>query len=321
VKNGKIRLIGPNFSFDSLIATAIASEAGERVILTQHGYVASQKDLPALFLLEFLFDEYFSWGFSKYGRYDFNHIHALSGGYIQNFADQYVKNKQKNNKIILVNTVSSMLPWACMDNTLGRTNYALDARHRNEIFLQALNKKLLKDVHYRYYSSKAEQLDNKTYFKNKFNEIMLAGEKEGFDLHLELTRCKLAVLDHPGTTLSIIIAMDTPFIMFFSEQTWPMIEENMCIFNKLKEVGIFFNSPIEAALQVNKIYNDVRGWWNDPTRKQVVNEFRHNFARTDKFYWVHWIKELTKIGREKKIAYLSSLLVLIIWLPDDYRHR
>ena len=44
-------------------------------------------------------------------------------------------------------------------------------------------------------------------------------------------------------------------------------------FKKLNNVGIFFDSPIEAAKQINKIWDNIYGWWKNQSLQDVRNEF------------------------------------------------
>ena len=62
-------------------------------------------------------------------------------------------------------------------------------------------------------------------------------------------------------------------LFFWDQDLWPVPRGCEIDFKKLNNVGIFFDSPIEAAKQINKIWDNVYGWWNNQSLQDVRNEF------------------------------------------------
>jgi putative transferase (TIGR04331 family) len=66
-------------------------------------------------------------------------------------------------------------------------------------------------------------------------------------------------------------------------------------YEKLREAGILFDSPEDAATAVDLVYDDVETWWNEPFRQEIINDFCRNFARTEKNFYILWLNEFERI--------------------------
>ena len=51
------------------------------------------------------------------------------------------------------------------------------------------------------------------------------------------------------------------------------------MFLKLKEVGIFHDTPFGAATHINENWKTINKWWNQKNVKKVRDEFSFKFAR------------------------------------------
>lgn len=112
-----------------------------------------------------------------------------------------------------------------------------------------------------------------------------------------LENCRLYVCDHLSTTFAEALAANKPVVLFWNPEFIRVRPEAKPYFDLLKEVGILFETPEAAALEVRSVYGDVEGWWNDPRRQQAVREFCDNYARTDWNAIASWGRELERVSR------------------------
>lgn len=91
--------------------------------------------------------------------------------------------------------------------------------------------------------------------------------------------CRLYVCDHFSTTFAEALAANKPTILFWEPKANALRSEAQPFYDLLRGQGILFDTPEAAGEAVNKIYDDVEAWWNEPARQQAVTEFCHQFAR------------------------------------------
>ncbi|MBI4936653.1 MAG: hypothetical protein HY846_00260 [Nitrosomonadales bacterium] len=111
-----------------------------------------------------------------------------------------------------------------------------------------------------------------------------------------MSRCSLAVIDHPGTSLLEALVMNTPTIAYWEPEQSPMRAEAQPYFELLKGAGILFDSPEEAAKQVNSVAGDPQSWWKNNAVQAARRNFCRRFAWAEpdwKPYWVNALKNRT----------------------------
>jgi putative transferase (TIGR04331 family) len=94
--------------------------------------------------------------------------------------------------------------------------------------------------------------------------------------------CSLVVIDHPSTSFLEALVINVPTILFWDNEQAPMREEAKLYFQLLTDVGILHYNPESAAQKVNKIWDDIHGWWQQPEVQKAKDEFCWQFARTSK---------------------------------------
>lgn len=109
-----------------------------------------------------------------------------------------------------------------------------------------------------------------------FPEIKINSHKTPFLESLE--RCRLYVCDHLSTTFIEALFIDKPTVLFWDESITPVRECAASYLNLLREEGILFSSPEEAANVINENYVDIESWWNEPSRKSAVRKFCAQYA-------------------------------------------
>ena len=103
-------------------------------------------------------------------------------------------------------------------------------------------------------------------------------------LHGYYKNSKLIVHTYNSTTMLETMNSNIPSIILLNKDFWELSNEAKKIFSILRLNNIFFNNPIEAAMHINKIWNEVDNWWfNDKTQK-ARNSFVKNFVGEEIHY-------------------------------------
>ena len=85
-----------------------------------------------------------------------------------------------------------------------------------------------------------------------------------------------------------------PSIIFWDPNYWELKLSANHYFKKLKEVGIFHNTPLSAAQQLNKIQGDISNWWQKDAVQDARKEFCKNFAHFEKDYVLKLAKTINE---------------------------
>ena len=112
-----------------------------------------------------------------------------------------------------------------------------------------------------------------------------------------IAACKLMVCDHFSTTWREALYLDKPFIVLLDRETWRFREEALESVHLMESVGIILYDCEEAASLLNRIHDDVSGWWNDPERQAVVRTIRKNYLFDVEDIDDWWMRELLRQAR------------------------
>ncbi|OGZ18340.1 MAG: hypothetical protein A2Z68_00370 [Candidatus Nealsonbacteria bacterium RBG_13_38_11] len=95
-----------------------------------------------------------------------------------------------------------------------------------------------------------------------------------------IRKSRLFVSTYNATTFLESLGRNIPTIIFWNPEHWELRPSAVPYFDRLKQVGIFHETPESAAKKVSDIWNDVEGWWNKPEIQQARQFFCDHFART-----------------------------------------
>jgi putative transferase (TIGR04331 family) len=115
-----------------------------------------------------------------------------------------------------------------------------------------------------------------------------------------LKNCRLSVHDHLGNTFLESLFVNKPTILFWDPNIFTVRSEAYPFFEKLKDAGILFYCPEEAANTVNSIYSDVESWWLSPVRQKARENICNQFAVSSDDAVNMWASEFINILRNKK---------------------
>ena len=171
------------------------------------------------------------------------------------------------------------------------TKSILNARKKKIDFINGLQYEVHNNLYYRPYFSDAGELKDKSYILAHFPSINILEKK----LHPEILKCKLLILDHPGTTLNLAFAANIPTVCFWDSKVFPSCRQAQEFLDKFRKMEIFFEDGTDAAKKVNKIYDNVEQWWNQKEIQDLRKKWVWQYARSDKFWFWKWVKFLWQL--------------------------
>jgi putative transferase (TIGR04331 family) len=288
-KRGKIHNYSSRLYYDihSKIDAALAYESGGIVITTQHGghNYGSAFTFEYGKIVEYCSDYFISWGSYQIPKNSGITI-PLASPLLSNYANTHAT---KNSRIIIVGTDMNLF-LSRFDSTPNEGNW-LKYRKNKLLLIENISNS---NVWYRPYFKKGTSLLDWEYLNGRLKYL---NKLEG-DLHSELKSCRLLILDHPGTTWYIAMAMNTPMICTWERNHFPFNEEADNWLNKFKHLGIYFENAENAAIKVNKLeseYEDLSEWWNQNEIQELRNEWMNVYARASKKWFRIWTKALWKL--------------------------
>ena len=112
-------------------------------------------------------------------------------------------------------------------------------------------------------------------------------------MHEEILRCKLLILDHPGTTWNLAYSSNIPTILFWNPNHFILSNEAKDWLLKLKNARLYFENPKEAAEFILK--NEISTWWYSPEIQEIRKEWVNVFARSNTKWLKSWTNTLLKL--------------------------
>lgn len=107
---------------------------------------------------------------------------------------------------------------------------------------------------------------------------------------LRLTR--LAVIDHSTTSLLEVLTYNMPLIAFWDPHYSEVRPEAEPYVQLLRDAGVLFHSPEDAARQVQLVFSHADEWWAQEKIQEARRKFVARFAYTHSDWMDHWIKEI-----------------------------
>lgn len=275
------------YNFEYKLKAAKAKEKGNIIITSQHGghNYGSAITFEYNKYIEYDSDYHLSWGTTKYKENVNAKFIPLPSPLLSKNLNKYIG---LNKKIIWVGTAMSLTP-------VRPENFFWDFTHiyreKKLIGLQKIIKSSIgNDFFYRPYPEDFDRfLEDETYFKRLIPDIQIL---DG-DLHQELKKCGLLILDHPGTTWNLAMAMNTPLVLYWDIKWFPFNEEASEFLNEFKSLGIFFENSLEMIKHVELLkydYVNYYNWWSGNKIQNLRMKWMKKYAYADKKWRNKWFK-------------------------------
>lgn len=114
---------------------------------------------------------------------------------------------------------------------------------------------------------------------------------------MELNKSRLFIGTYNTTIVHETFAANYPTIIFWDSREWQVRDDAEPYFRKLRDAGILYYSPEEAAKKVNEIRSDVSSWWSGRNVQEAKNEFNKVYAYTSENWIKEWARELKDAAR------------------------
>lgn len=118
-------------------------------------------------------------------------------------------------------------------------------------------------------------------------------------LSVSSSAARLCVVAYNATSHLELLARGRPTLMFWDPELWEMTFEAAGLHDRLREIGLLFDTPEGCAEQVNRVWHDVDAWWAGEELQSAVRDFCEEFA----YVGSRPIRELAHVIRvERRLA-------------------
>lgn len=250
--------------------SAEASEKGTFLVGMQHGgnygsvasFASENHELS-------ITDRYFTWGWDR---------KALGKKVIPALSNKLAGTRRigaSNKKTGILYTITTAPRYLTQESV----EHAFFAEYSKiqEDFVSALSKEMLPNLRVRPHRD-----DYGWDFIQRWSDRHSLVKIEKWDIRFmdSLERCKIFACDHLSTTFMESLGRNCPTILFWKPEFYPLMEEARPYYDRLRQVGILFNTPEEAAQKIHEVYEDVELWWNNKELQDARKTFCHQFTRT-----------------------------------------
>ena len=94
-----------------------------------------------------------------------------------------------------------------------------------------------------------------------------------------IRQSRLYMATYNSTTYLETLSRNIPTIMFWNPKHWELRPSAQPYFDRLKQAGIFHETPEFAAAKVAEVWSNVAEWWNQPEVQDARLYFCERFAR------------------------------------------
>lgn len=228
-------------------------------------------------------DIFYSWGWREKNKHN---VMPLTNIYLSRLKNTY---KAKTDKVLFIG--ASFLKYDYKFENAhfpeGVENYFNDKK----IFFHSLSKSIRDKVIYR--PQQEIGWEERKYILGFFPEMdFLEMEKK---LVPWLRKVKLVVIDHPHTSYIEALTINVPSIFFWDHDVYLMRPEAEEYFQLLRDVGIVYKNPEDAAKKVNEIYDDPLKWWCQSEIQNARMRFCDTFAFTSNEWPKEWAGALKSL--------------------------
>lgn len=250
------------------IWSAHAKEQGAQLVIGQHGGGTRSLELDQDLDYEYeICDYYIAWG--KGGKSNKKNI-VLPVNKFSGYLPQK-KSRKKGLLHVLDFKYRYEKKIISYETTLSYPNYLIN----QDIFSKSIHNKILKDYKYR---PNKNSFDSGWYEKfNKAEDYLVDNER---NFIRSIINNRVVIISSNQTTLLQSLAMNIPTVAFWESGIFELEENSIEDYKKLCDVGILYNSPIDAANHINEEWDNIEEWWNSSQIQTARIEFCDKYIYT-----------------------------------------
>lgn len=267
-----------------LFIMATVKEQGGLLIGRPHGATYGQSKN---FLLEYcerkISDYYLTWGWSdsEYGKIE-KCIPMPEPKYC--LIHKYNYNVKKKCDIIWISNAFYKYPFLLFEGYPAPIQLKEWYRSKN-CFLNILPGKIKRNIKYRPFPNACGCIEEEELFTNKFDYNNIINKERLFDY---LFSCRIAIIDHLGTTLYETMAINVPILLVWERSLFSFNEKIEKMINDFFDLGIYHENPESFFKKILEIYDDPYKWWNNPDIQKARNIFLYQFCRVSDNHIDEW---------------------------------
>jgi putative transferase (TIGR04331 family) len=249
--------------------TAHAAESGSQIVLAQHGGQFGISEFPSFserHELE-ISDRYLTWGW-KSSEQCYPGI-ALTVNHAKK-----IKSQNSGNLLVVTDELWRY-PRSIFTDLSDNSGYLEHLANTISFLRPEIHSDVLLRIHHAEAQSGAPQRD--WWFKNLPG---ITHDKANLSFKQMLSKSRLVLIAHNGTSVPEAIALNAPTIITWSDSYMKVRKSAEAVFDALEVAGVFHRTPESAASFINLIWNDVDGWWNSPATIEARKQFTDQYART-----------------------------------------
>ena len=120
-------------------------------------------------------------------------------------------------------------------------------------------------------------------------------DKSQMSFYDRISECRLAIIVYgQNTTLYETLSANFPTLIFWNPDHWELRADAKPYFELLIRAGIYHTSVQSLCNKINRVYEDVDGWWSSEEIQKNIKIFCNQYAMTSDNYTVQWTEELKK---------------------------
>ncbi len=212
-------------------------------------------------------DKYFTWGWSEYSS------KCIQGFFVKDIS--YKRTRNKNQKHLLHVMLSQFRYLKGIDATPSYEQYINQYLNDQFEFLNALKPEIRKEVITKLSFDLENSLQER--INDKCPGLNYATMKDNYNKLMR--ESKLIVTTYNCTTPVEALYMNVPTIIYWRPDHWELSPSATPLFDKLRDCGVFHDTPESAADMIERIWEDVDGWWQTKEVKSACDDFRDWFCR------------------------------------------
>lgn len=268
----------PNIYQDIWSSIGRIIENGGKWISVQHGGVYGHVYKNGYANIEYvLTDNFVTWGWTQSPPYNVNPI-VLPSPVLSKFKKAKLSPTQK---ILYVGTVGVYIPFRI--TSVMQTITFSEYKNLQLQFVKQLSNDAKKSLWFRDHAIALAPNHEFYQYLNQY-KIPFCGKYA----YLAAKESRLVVIDHCSTAFLETMVMNVPTIIFWNEDVAKLNSVAFQEFLKLKKVGIWHESGVDAANFINSNIADIEGWWNSAEVQNAKNAFLELYGKTSDHYLTEW---------------------------------
>ena len=244
-------------------------ENGTRLIIGQHGghYGIGKWNWIEEHEIS-ISDRYLSWGWSDP---DQPKVHPV--GQIKNIRPLSGINHSEQSRILLVTATLPRYSYYMYSVLVSSQwlDYLKDQFTFKEKLHPAIQKNLTVRLHVNDYGWEQEKR-----WRDRFPTIVIDSGKK--NINELIARSRLFVSTYNAGNYLESFTMDIPTVIFWNPKHWEVRDSAKPYFDDLKKVGIFHESPESAARHVTEVWDNIDGWWESQSVREILKQFKSRYS-------------------------------------------